>query len=250
MPHQIPRILLYDLETSLQTVAVFGLGNNDWINPENIVTERYIICASWKWLGEAKVYSAATYDGNDKPVVEALHAALSEADAVVGHNSDSFDNKYLRTRILYHDLPPLPPITSIDTYKVAKSKFNFNSNKLDYIGRFLGCGQKIKTTPGLWLRVLRGEAKAVDEMLAYNKQDVILLEKVFLKLRPYMDNYINRELFGQKTGCPRCGSKKVQSRGVHRAITKVYQRWQCQTCSGWFKTVKAEASPAAKSRVI
>lgn len=244
-----PRIILYDLETSLQAVAVFQLAKNDWIAPENILTERYIICASWKVLGEDKVHSVATYDGDDRKVVETLHKVLSEADAVITHNGDSFDNKYVRTRILFHGLDPLPPITSIDTYKVAKNKFMFNSNKLDYLGKYLGVGQKIKTSYGMWLDVLRGSREAVDKMVKYNKQDVILLEKVFNKLRPYIDSHINRELFGLE-GCPRCGSKKVQSRGFHRAISRVYRRFQCQACGGWFRSVVNEKDIKTASRVI
>lgn len=246
-----PKILIYDLETSLQPVAVFQLANNDWINPDNLLGERYIICASWKWLGEKQVHSIAVDAGsvNDKAICKMLHKMFTEADAVVTHNGEKFDNKYLKTRMLFHGLPPLAPITSIDTYKTAKAKFNFNSNRLDYIGGFLGVGRKIHTTPGLWLRVMNGEAKAIREMVAYNKQDVLLLEKVFVKLRPYMDNYINRQLFGG-VGCPRCGSHKVQSRGTHKAISRVYSRYHCQACGGWFRTAKNDRKVTPASRVL
>jgi hypothetical protein len=158
--------------------------------------------------------------------------------------------KYLKTRILFHGLGVLPPIQSIDTYKIAKAHFMFNSNKLDYVGKLLGFGGKKSTPTGLWLDVLRGDRKAIKTMVEYNKRDVDLLEKVFLKLRPYMANHISNQLFGG-TGCPRCGSHKVQRRGLHRAISRVYQRWQCQAekCGGWFKTSKAEAG-ATTTRVL
>lgn len=243
-----PRILLYDLETSLETVTVFSLKYNDFIAPESIVTERHIISVCYKWLGEKKVHSISLLDDpkrfakdihDDCYVVEKFREVLAEADVVVGHNSDKFDNPYTRTRILFHGLSPLPPITSIDTYKVAKSVFMFNSCKLDYIGKYLKVGQKKHTTSGLWMRVFNGDKKAIREMVEYNKQDVLLLERVFLKLRPYMSNHINRELFG-KTGCPRCGSNKVQSRGIHKAISRVYQRFCCTSCGGWFRNVKNE----------
>src|SRR3990167_5283387 len=108
-------ILFWDIETSLQLAAIFQLKNNDWIDPSSLVTERYIICASWKWAGNNKVHSVSVTD-----------------------NKKLFSKRYLDTRILYHNLPLLPPITSIDTYKVAKTKLFFNSNKLDYIAKFLG----------------------------------------------------------------------------------------------------------------
>ena len=252
-----PNILFWDLETSLQPVAVFQLTHNDYINPESLLAERYIICASWRWDGENKVHSVAVTDDakryaadphDDYFVVEALHKVLSKADVIVHHNGDSFDKKYLDTRILVHGLPALPPIPSIDTYKVAKARFYLNSNKLDYIGKLLKVGRKIPTSPGLWMRVLQGDAKAVLEMVRYNKADVILLQNVFTKLIPYIPNYMSLEFFGE-TGCPRCGSSSVQSRGVHRAITRVYQRFYCNDCGGWFRRLRT-TEKATENRVL
>lgn len=251
-----PKILIWDIETTHNVVASFDL-RDEYTPHTNIIQERYVVCACWKFLGEKKVYSVSTLDDpkryaknphDDYHVIKTLHEVLSESDVIVAHNGDAFDKKYLETRILFHGLPALPPITSIDTYKVAKSRFKFNSNRLDYLGKFLGFGGKKSTPPGLWLDVLKGDPKAIQTMVDYNKRDVTLLESIFLKLRPYIQNHISRELFG-KVGCPRCGSHKIQSRGVHRAITKIYQRFQCQSCSGWFRQLKAEAG-STKSRVL
>lgn len=252
-----PKILIYDIETSLETVAVFGLKYNDFIDPVNILTERHVVCVCWQWLGEKKVHAVSLLDDpkrfakdphDDKFVCETFHDVLSEADVIVAHNGDNFDFRYLKTRMLKHGLPALPPITSVDTYKVAKSAFMFNSNKLDYLGKYLGFGGKKSTPKGLWLDVLAGNRKAIRTMVEYNKRDVTLLRDVFMKLRPYIPNYISRELFGN-LGCPRCGSRKIQSRGVHRAISRVYQRFQCQSCSGWFKAAKNDKL-TTKHRVI
>lgn len=258
-----PRILFYDLETSLQTVAVFQLGGNDYIQPQNLITERYIICASWEWLGEGKVHSVSVLDDSerfvkdqqdDKHVVETLHKVMSEADVIIAHYGDSFDNKYVRTRILYHGLDPLPPIATIDTKKIAKQVFYFNSNKLDYIGKYLKIGQKLSHSHGLWLTILRGGKEAVaaiKKMVVYNKGDVTLLKGVFMKLRPYVPAHINRELFGKAEGCPRCGSKKVQSRGTYYAQTRTYRRWQCAgECKGWFRTLKCDKNSATANRIL
>ena len=254
------RLLYWDIETSLQLAAVFQLKNNDWINPENLVTERYIICASWQWEGEDKIHAVSVLDDpkryakdphDDCYVVSKLHEVLSESPVLVHHNGDRFDLPYVQTRILVHGLSPLPPITTIDTYKVCKSRLMFNSNKLDYVGRILKVGRKKHTSQGLWLRVLNGDKKAVAEMVAYNKQDVALLRRVFMKLRPYTQNHVNRELFGG-VGCPRCGGKKLQSRGTYYAMTRTYKRWQCQNtkCLGWFRTLKADEKSTTKYRVL
>lgn len=255
-----PRVLLYDIETSLQTVAVFSLQGNDWIQPSNLLTERHVISICWQWLGESKVHSVSLLDDperfakdphDDKHVVETFHKVYSEADVTVAHYGDSFDKKWVMTRFLFHGLPPPPPVPSIDTKKICKQQFYFNSNSLDYVGKYLGVGGKINTPSGLWLKVLNGDASAIKTMVIYNKRDVTLLRDVFLKLRPYIPNYINRELFG-KVGCPRCGGTKVQSRGTYYAQTRTYRRWQCMSkgCFGWFKTLKADKNSATQHRVI
>lgn len=255
-----PRVLLWDIETSHNIVATFRLYGEDYIPHSNLLQERYTICGCWKWLGEKTIHSVAVTDDpkrfkknpyDDFHVVKTLHNVLSEADVIVAHNGDAYDTKFVKARAIYQKLPPLPPIRSIDTLKVAKQGFLFNSNRLDYLGQFLGVGRKKDTRTGLWLDVLRGSASAVKEMVEYNKGDVSLLEDVFLKLRPFMPDHVNRELFGGTANeCPRCGSTHIQSRGVHRAVTQVYNRWACQACGGWFRTAKAEPGQRTKLRVL
>lgn len=256
-----PKIVLWDIETTHNLAAIFRLFE-DYTSHENIIQERYIVSASWKELGSKAVHAVSTLDNprlykadphNDRFVVETLHKVLSEADVIIAHNGDAYDSKFVEGRMLFHGLPPLPPITSIDTLKVAKSRLLLNSNKLDYLARYLGFGKKVKTDNQLWLDVLKGgEAArtAIKKMVVYNKHDVVLLEKVFLKLRPYCANHINRALFGGTNGCPRCGSTHVQSRGTHKAISRVYQRYQCQDCGGWFRQASKSLVSAPKTRIL
>lgn len=255
-----PRVLYWDIETSLMPVAVFSLVHNDYIDPSAILQERYVITASWCWDNESKVHSVSVLDDpkrykkdphDDRHVIKTLHAVLSEADVIVHHNGDSFDKRYVDTRILVNGLPPLPPVASIDTYKVAKSRLYLASNKLDYLGGLLKVGRKMETSKGLWMRILRGDSTAITEMIKYNKQDVLLLRDVFQKLQPYIANHINRELFGG-VGCPRCGGTKIQSRGLHRAISRVYRRFQCQNpeCLGWFRAATNEKAVKTGFRVL
>jgi len=236
-----PRIILWDIETSHNLVAVFNLLNRDAMLPsDNILSERFIISAAWKELGVSAIHAVSVRKpGDDAAVCQKLHEVLSDADVIIAHNGDSYDIKFAETRMLAHGLRPLPPIPSIDTLSVARKRFLFNANNLDYLGHYLGVGRKKSTEKGLWLKVLQGDRAAIRKMVAYNKQDVALLERVFLKLRPYVANHFNRHLSGED-GCPRCGSQRVQSRGVHRAVSRVYQRYQCQDCGGWFRRVKPE----------
>ena len=54
------------------------------------------------------------------------------------------------------------------------------------MGKFLSLGQKIKTEYNLWRDITLNNCKiAMTKMIDYCKQDVILLEEVYSKLKPY-----------------------------------------------------------------
>lgn len=231
------KILCLDIETSYSVVATFGIWNQN-IPIDSILDEWYIICAAWKWVGEDKVYSKSILDcpnKTDQVVVKALRDAIAEADIILGHNSDKFDVKKLNTRVLQYGMEPMPPVKSIDTLKVAKKYFKFTSNRLDYIAQYLGVGAKMTTSKGLWLRVLKGDVDAVQEMLDYNVVDVEITEKVYMKFRPYMAQHPHLKLFtGESTDCcPACSSKRLQKRGYSFTSVGRRQRFQCLDCAKW-----------------
>jgi hypothetical protein len=47
--------------------------------------------------------------------------------------------------LYYMVVDVMPSPKTIDTLKWARKYFNFNSNKLDYIAKYLGVGQKMDT---------------------------------------------------------------------------------------------------------
>lgn len=183
-----PRILFFDIETSFNLVCSWQIGRKISLSPENILSERKIITICYKFSDSDKVQSL-TWDNsqNDKKMLEQFSKVMDSADIICGHNSDAFDTKHIRTRAIYHNIPLSSKFNSIDTLKVARSGFKFNSNKLDYLGQFLGEGQKI-STGGLQLWkdvVLKGDKAALNKMVDYCKGDVELLEKVYNRLQAY-----------------------------------------------------------------
>lgn len=236
-----PKILFIDLETFPNIVMSWGLWVNGMLPHDNIVQERSIICGAWKWQGDKKLYSVAIdpkKPHDDYKVVRELHKIVSSADAVVGHNSDKFDMRWLRARIAYYGLPPLPPVIQIDTKKIAKAAFYFNSNKLDYLSQYLGVGRKIKTEFGLWKECLRGNKKALGKMIVYNKNDIILLEEVYNILAPHIPAKLNRVLFTDRDVCQHCGSKHIHYRGYHHTKSNRFKKYQCQDCGNWSRGTK------------
>jgi len=234
-----PRVLLYDLETSPIIGYTWGTWETDVIK---IIQQRQIISFAWKWLGESKVNCLALPDfpgyiedkKNNRPLIMALHKLFSQADIVVGHNVKKFDDKRSMTDFIRHKLPPPPPHKQVDTLEFARSKFDFTSNRLDDLGQFLELGRKVKH-PGfeMWEGCLAGERESWALMRKYNKQDVALLEKIYLRLRPYMMRHPNMSAPEGLEGCPVCKSKKLERRGWNISQKGKAPRFQCQDCGKW-----------------
>lgn len=184
------KILLYDIETSPNKGWFWRSGWKQTISPDQILEERKIICLSYKWAGEKQVYNL-TWDKDqcDKFLIEQFIEVLNEADMIVAHNGDNFDIKWLKTRALFHRLHTnmLPRYNQFDTLKVCKSKLYLNSNRLDYIAKFLGFKGKLRTRYNLWGEVCWDNNRtALQEMVDYCDEDVIQLEHVYNELK-YLD---------------------------------------------------------------
>jgi DNA polymerase elongation subunit (family B) len=232
------KLLVLDIETSPNVGYFWRPGYNVTLNHSNIVEERKIICVSYKYLGKDKVYNLK-WDRNqcDKKLLEKLGPVIAQSDGLIMHNGDRFDLPWIKGRILHHELPPLNNVQTIDTLKLARSNFNLNSNTLDYVSKFLGNEGKLPTDFGLWKSIMKGDRKALKYMCEYCDQDVVELEKVFMKLLPYFDKLpINLAILngGTRDDCPCCGSHKVHRHSIK--VTKVgrYQKYQCQSCGHVF----------------
>jgi hypothetical protein len=179
---------------------------------------------------------------------------LEEADVVVAHNGVDFDMKVINSRFLFHGIKPPAPYKVVDTKREAKKVARFNSNKLDDLGGLLGEGKKIKTDFDLWLGCINGDKASWNKMVKYNKQDVLLLEKVYMRLRPWMNSHPNLALTNPKAKCGKCGSAHIQWRGTAVTTTRSYARFQCQDCGGWGRATKAtgkqqELAPSVPKKV-
>lgn len=215
--------LFFDIETSYNTVASWSIGYNLTVSHDNILKERAVICICYKWAGESKVHSLEWNKGDDKKMLVEFIKVLNSADEVIGHNSDRFDEKWIRTRCAFHGIPMFPSYQTVDTLKLAKSGFRFNSNRLDYLGKFFGFGGK-KDTGGfkLWLDIVEhNSSKAMKTMVDYCKGDVCLLEHVYDKLNPYTKakTHVGVALGKDKCTCPNCGGERTINRGYRYLVS-------------------------------
>lgn len=233
------RRLFFDIETAPNIGLFWEAGYKKNIDYSNIIKERAIICICYKYEGDKEV-SYLTWDEkqSDKKMLQAFIEEANSAHELVGHNGDKFDLKWVRTRCLYHNIKMFPDYQTIDTLKVSRSKFKFNSNRLNYIAEFLGIGNKIKTEFGMWKAIiLNNDEKAMAKMVKYCQKDVILLEKVFNKLYKHIENKIHYGvLFGEPRGtCPECGSDENiihRKRATKTGLVKI--QYECKTCGKFY----------------
>jgi predicted RNA-binding Zn-ribbon protein involved in translation (DUF1610 family) len=140
----------------------------------------------------------------------------------------------------------------IDTLKVAQQNFRFASNKLDYIGQLLLNDKKIHTEYQLWLRCLDGDATSLEEMLEYNKKDVLLLEEAYVFLRPYIKNHPNMAIYQESVEptCPTCGSVDIDICGHYTTSVNRYLAFRCKDCGAICRSRAKDTPLKCKSGIL
>lgn len=227
------KVLFYDIEVSPNLAYVWGKYEQDVISYKH---EWYMMTFAYKWQGKpVHAYSLNSFKDykpqkpNDKQLVTKLHDILSEADVIVAHNGNKFDIRKSNARFLYHGLTPIPPTKYIDTLLLAKKYFMFNSNKLDDLCQYLGIGRKTHTGGfELWQGCMEGKKKSWDTMIEYNKNDVLILEKLYNRLIPWI-----QPIMTSKEVCSQCKGGHFNRHGFYFTTGKRYIRLQCQDCGTW-----------------
>lgn len=234
------KILLLDIETAPNVAHVWGLWQQNVGLPQ-IMAAGYVMCWAAKWYGDREVFFDSVYQSSHKKMLRGIHKLLDQADVAVHYNGRKFDVPTLNKEFLVHDMLPPSPYDQIDLLQTARSRFRFPSNKLDYISQALKLGKKTKHEGHeLWIKCMAKDPDAWRTMEKYNKNDVVLLEKVYDKMRPWIRSHPNHGTHDQTVVCPSCGKNHHQRRGY--ATTKAYRyaRFQCLDCGTWFRSAKTE----------
>lgn len=238
-----PRILFIDIETSPIMAAVWSLWQNG-VGLNQVHGEWYIMSVAWKWLHDNAVGFESTRNTgeDDTELLRTIWELLDEADIVIAHNGRKFDMKKINARFLLAEFPPPSPYKVVDTLEFAKRHFAFTSNKLDWLSTNLTDAPKDHHDefPGymLWKECLAGNPRAWDCMEKYNRQDVVSLEKVYLKLRAWAEGHVNVAAYfeDEKIRCPKCGSTHIEKVGLTHTQTGQYYRYQCNSCKGFSRS--------------
>ena len=251
------KILVLDIETSPLLAYVYQ--KSVWkakITHQHVVSDWFMLSWAAKWLGSKEVMSDVltpmeALEENDRRLLNGLWVLLNDADIVIVHNCQ-FDIPNINTRFVLYGFIPPSPYKQIDTLKVAQNQFGFTHNGLDALAQFFGMEGKLHTDFDLWKRCIRGEEQALFYLEKYNKKDVVVLEKVYYKLRPFIKGHPNLDLYndGEDVLCPSCEKDAlVELSGKYFYTQAVrYKIYQCSECGSISRSKKGV--PFLKSKKV
>ena len=199
-----PRILFLDIEKSRIKVEV-----DTWedsvkrrevkISPDDVTEDWFLLSWAACWIFEetfgAVVTPKEAKNRDDKRIVKQLRDVMKLADFVVTYNGNKFDLKKINWRLMYHRLPPMPHLGSMDVMQKIKDVASPTSLGLDFLARQLGYDGKAENPPHLWERCEAGEKEMLDHLLFYNKVDVDKTHDVYLHTRAYWKRHPNFAAF-------------------------------------------------------
>jgi DNA polymerase elongation subunit (family B) len=253
---KLPKVLYLDIETAPLRSFTWRLWKQD-IPTGAIISDWFMLSWAAKWQGSEGVMSQSlkrneVFEEDDRRIVETLWHLLDQADIVCTHNGERFDIPKIRSRFLVNGLPPTSNYLQIDTLKIVRKEFGFSSNKLDYIAKILGIEGKLPTGLDLWIRCMKGETAALKQLEEYNRNDVIVLENVYMKLRPYMKSHPNFNMWSNINTpvCPHCGSNNlIEEKSSYYTQTGQYKTHRCLDC-GAVSRERKSILPKEKSILV
>lgn len=211
------------------------------IRPEEVTEWPRTICWASRWYGEPDSlrFDAEWHRGGYPRMLRRIWKRLDRAQIVVGHNFDRFDRRHLHGAFIEAGLPAPSPYKVVDTLKVARAEFAFESNTLDALCRRFGIVAKSGRYSAAVARAASaGDPDAQAQIEAYNGGDIDATEALYDYLRPWIKNHPHN---ANGTGddrpvCNRCWSSDMTRQGYVLASVIAYTGYRCSVCGGNLKT--------------
>jgi hypothetical protein len=234
-----PVILTADIETYPAEVLMYG---NTWepvivkiVRFQSILSFAYKLGdGKTKYIGLNTIKGYKPGDLDDKKLIIEISKIINESDSFCGQNSDDFDIKIIKERIMFHNLPPLrPDLILLDTKKLYKQVSKLPNNKLNTQSQFNGIGEKTKHSgTDLFIDCGAGDMKAWRINEKYNKHDVDLTYANLMKVLPYVKLSRPQSAFSEDIQCsnPLCLSHNLIKAKRRRVVNGWKQQYQCKLC--------------------
>lgn len=235
------KILFLDIETAPNLAYVWGLWKQN-IGIHMLINEGYMLSWAAKWYHHDEImHFSSLGEAGPMAMVKGIHKLLSEADVVVHYNGTKFDIPVLNQEFILKGLSPPAPYAQVDLLKTCRSQFRFPSNKLEYVVKALGIGEKGNSGGfSTWVGCMSDDPKSWEKLKKYNIEDVIILEKLYDRLKPWIKGHANASVISGSARCPVCSSTSYTRRGFQYTATYRYPRYRCKDCYKWFRGAKSD----------
>jgi hypothetical protein len=245
------RILVLDVERlpgiTQQSWWDRGDLKNRYIHHETVVREPRTTIACLKWYDSPDVIRLAEWDtGGRKTFLRTVHALMSEADIIIGHNLDRADVPWLKgdfylPRIGHPHRPnhkPLPPFKTVDTLKVLRRELGSGApfKGLDAFCQIVGIPAKTDSYDRERMeRAVNGSVEDRERLVEYCAGDVIATQWLYDWCRPHIRNHPALFVDGKNklTVCNRCGNKTKPTAKRYVANVLTYSMQKCTVCGGY-----------------
>jgi len=240
------KVLFFDVETTPRRSYIWH-PKQGWIPHQMLQGESALLSWAAKWRGQKRVMSDVltieeAQKQDDHRIIQSLADLVREADIVIAHNVDKFDIRVLNGRVVLAQTEPIGKVQTIDTLKLSQKHFGFAYHKLDYLAKIFFDEHKIKTEFDWWAKCMEGDEASLRKMVRYNRKDVVLLERVFEHILPYVTGTPRLWDPDNKWQCGNCGHEVFQRRGYHRTKAATYAKVQCQGCFRYSRRRTAESN--------
>ncbi|ROR91751.1 hypothetical protein [Nocardioides aurantiacus] len=241
------RILILDVERldgiTQQHYWDRGDLKNRYVHYETVIRHPRTTVFCSKWHDSDEVTRLAEWDEGGRPeFLRKVHAILSEADILIGHNIDNADVPWLRGDLfLEGGLPPLPPFKTVDTLKVLRREFKSGApfKSLDAFTQIVKLADT-KTDHydrhAMERAVTEGSVEDRERLVEYCAGDVIATQGLVDYLRPHIRNHPALFVDGESrmNVCNRCGSSETLPTGKrYVANVLTYTLLRCANCKGY-----------------
>jgi DNA-directed RNA polymerase subunit RPC12/RpoP len=203
------------------------------IHADDVLEWPRTICAAWKFYDEDEVHFAAEWEvGGYDGMMQRLWDVLDSCDALIGHNALAFDGKHLLGGFAEMGLAAPSPYKTIDTLKIARTSFAYESRTLDALAKRLGVDAKTDKYDVATAKAAVGGDKAAQEKLAsYNRGDIIASEALYDRLRPYAKGLPHMGMWtDEPTACPNCGTAMTATGKTIHTLVQQYDGYACPSC--------------------
>jgi len=183
-------IIYIDVEIAKSVYFNYGRRvPSKYLRSDDLISEYFMISWAASYVGSSEVWSdivtpKEAIKRNDGNIVKRLHSLMQSAEIIAGHNVIGFDMRKCNTRFDKHGLPPIVGKKYLDTLRIARSVYDFESNSLGDLCREHGIKDKDDINNADWIRALAGHKPTLDKIHKYNRGDVINGKEWLNKMMP------------------------------------------------------------------